>query len=148
MNIALDTNVLAYAEGIDDPLRRDAALETIMRLPQDRIVLPVQVLGELYNALLRKGSCTRAQARDRLLRWSRAYPVLDTTESGMGMAADLSAEHNLQIWDAVILCASSQAGCRLLLSDDMQDGFAWGGVTVVNPFAARPHPLLAALLKR
>ena len=148
MNIALDTNVLAYAEGIDDALRRDAALETILRLPQDRIFLPVQVLGELYNVLLRRGGRTRAQARDRLLRWRRSYPVLETTEIGMGMAADLSAEHNLQIWDAVILSAASQAGCRLLLSEDMQDGFAWGGVIVVNPFAARPHPLLAAMLKR
>jgi len=28
----------------------------------------------------------------------------------------------------------------------MQDGFTWSGVTVANPFATNPHPLLAALL--
>jgi hypothetical protein len=30
----------------------------------------------------------------------------------------------------------------LLLSEDLQDGFSWAGVTVTNPFAATCHPLL------
>ncbi len=52
----------------------------------------------------------------------------------------------LGIWDAVILSAAADARCRLLLSEDLQDGFTWRGVTVVNPFASSPHRLLAALL--
>ena len=36
---------------------------------------------------------------------------------------------------------------RLLLSEDLQDGFTWRGVTVANPFSASPHPLLAGLLE-
>ncbi|HWB99103.1 MAG TPA: hypothetical protein VG672_20485, partial [Bryobacteraceae bacterium] len=55
-------------------------------------------------------------------------------------------DHHFGIWDAVILSAASQAGCRLLLSEDLQDGFTWGGVTVVNPFASPRHALLEALL--
>jgi hypothetical protein len=35
---------------------------------------------------------------------------------------------------------------RLLLSEDIQAGFTWRGVTVVNPFAAQPSPLLKGLL--
>jgi predicted nucleic acid-binding protein len=61
-------------------------------------------------------------------------------------AADLAVNHQLGIWDAVILCAAAEAGCRLLLSEDMQDGFIWQGVTVTNPFAASRHPLLEAML--
>jgi predicted nucleic acid-binding protein len=61
-------------------------------------------------------------------------------------AADLAMDHQLTIWDAVILSAASQAGCRLLLSADLQDGFTWGGVTVVNPFSSPGHDLLHALL--
>lgn len=38
-------------------------------------------------------------------------------------------------------------GADLLLSEDLQDGFAWRGVTIVNPFADVPHPLLTALLR-
>ncbi len=62
-------------------------------------------------------------------------------------AVDLAVHHQLGIWDAVMLAAASEAGCRLLLSEDMQDGFTWGGVTVANPFATPRHPLLDAMLQ-
>jgi predicted nucleic acid-binding protein len=42
MKVALDTNVLAYAEGANGAVMRDKALELIQRLPQGSIVLPVQ----------------------------------------------------------------------------------------------------------
>jgi predicted nucleic acid-binding protein len=46
----------------------------------------------------------------------------------------------------LILAVTAEAGCRVLLSEDMHEGFTWRGVTVVNPFAAIVHPLLAAQL--
>ena len=55
MRVALDTNVLAYAEGINGAERRDAALALIRRLPQEAAVVPAQVLGELFNVLVREG---------------------------------------------------------------------------------------------
>jgi predicted nucleic acid-binding protein len=55
--------------------------------------------------------------------------------------------HSLSFWDAVILSAAAGAECHLLLSPDMQDGFVWQGVTIVNPFAHTRHPLLQAILK-
>jgi predicted nucleic acid-binding protein len=45
------------------------------------------------------------------------------------------------------LSAASQAGCRLLLSEDLQEGFTWAGVTVVNPFSSPRHALLETLLE-
>jgi predicted nucleic acid-binding protein len=64
----------------------------------------------------------------------------------MPAAVDLATDHQLGIWDAVILSAAAQSGCRLLLSEDLHDGFTWGGVTVVNPFSAPQHALLRTLL--
>ena len=46
-----------------------------------------------------------------------------------------------------MLAAAAEAGCRLLLSDDMQDGFTWAGTTIANPFSATPHALLVGLLR-
>ena len=46
------------------------------------------------------------------------------------------------------MAAAGEAGCRLLLSEDLQDGFTWSGVTVVNPFAKNRHPILTALLQQ
>jgi len=147
VRIALDTNVLAYAEGINGAGRRDAALALIRQLPQDAAIVPVQVLGELFNVLLRKGGKSRGEARDALLSWRDTFAVVETAPEVMLTAADLATDHQLGIWDAVILSAASQAGCRLLLSEDLQEGFTWAGVTVVNPFATPRHALLQALLK-
>ena len=58
MKIALDTNVLAYAEGINDAARRDAALALIERIPQTSIFVPVPMtvtfpaLGSVLSAKL------------------------------------------------------------------------------------------------
>jgi predicted nucleic acid-binding protein len=45
-----------------------------------------------------------------------------------------------------MLAAAAQAQCRLFLSEDLQDGFIWRGMTVANPFAPERHPLLADAL--
>ena len=78
--------------------------------------------------------------------WRDAYPVVETSVTVMVNATDLASDHGLTIWDSVILAASAEAECRLLLSEDLQEGFTWRGVTVTNPFAQALHPLLAALL--
>jgi predicted nucleic acid-binding protein len=146
MRIALDTNILAYAEGINDAARRDAVIEVLERLPQGAVVVPAQVLGELFNVLVRKAGRAPALVRDAILAWSDIYAVAATTQEAMVAAVDLAADHRLSIWDATILAVASQTGCRFLLSEDLQDGFTWGGVTVANPFAEARHATLAALI--
>jgi predicted nucleic acid-binding protein len=146
VRIALDTNVLAYAEGINGADQRDVALALIRQLPQQSTIVPVQVLGELFNVLVRKGGKSRSDARDALQSWRDTFPVAETSPEVMVAAADLATDHQLGIWDAVILSAAAQSGCRLLLSEDLQAGFTWAGVTVVDPFSSPKHALLRALL--
>ena len=45
MKAAIDTNVLAYAEGIDDPDHRRIALEVLGRMAPAGAVVAVQTLG-------------------------------------------------------------------------------------------------------
>ncbi len=146
MRIALDTNVLVYAEGANGAPMRDRALEMIERLPPEAIVLPVQVLGELFHVLVRKAKRRPSGARAAVLSWCDAYTVVETSAAVVFSAADLASDHGLTIWDSVVLAASAEAGCRLLLSEDLQEGFTWRGVTVTNPFAPVLHPILASLL--
>jgi len=93
-----------------------------------------------------KGGRSRREARDALLSWHDTFAVVETSAEAMLAAADLATDHQLGMWDAVILSAAARAGCRLLLSEDLQEGFTWFGVTVVNPFGAPHHTLLQALL--
>lgn len=63
MRVAIDTGVLAYAEGVGDAERCGAAIDLVARLPEPAVVLPAQVLGELMLVLTRKAGRTRRCSR-------------------------------------------------------------------------------------
>ncbi len=44
----------------------------------------------------------------------------------------------INFWDALILAAAEQSGCRWVLSEDFQSGRKFGPVTMVNPFERSP----------
>lgn len=145
MRVALDTNILAYAEGLGDTERCDTALQLVTQLPRTQVVLPAQTLGELSRVLIAKAKRTPSQTREAVLGWADSFTVADSTWFAFQAALDLTVDHQVPTWDALILAVAAENRCRLLLSEDFQDGFTWRGVTVVNPFAGQPSPLLARL---
>ena len=146
MNVALDTNVLAYAEGLNGASMKEMARQILEKLPSESTFIPVQTLCELFNVLVHKAARTRADASATVLSWGDAFPLIESSGDVMLAATDLAQVHKLGIWDAIILSAAADAHCRILLSEDLQEGFTWRGVTVTNPFRLPKHPLLLALL--
>lgn len=150
MRVALDSNVLAYQAGIerhpDDRPKIIAARSLLGRLADEAtLVVPVQALGELFN-VARKAGASLEEARG-IVSDARSRVITPATSSKTLQAAlDLAVAHRLQIWDAIILSAAAEAGCAILLSEDMQAGFSAGGVEVVDPFASPPARRLARLL--
>src|SRR5574341_760560 len=118
MRILLDTNVLAYAEGVGDQERHEASVSLISRLPEEAVIVPAQVLGELYRVLTGKAGRNQAAAREAILGWSDCFLVADSTWAAFQSAMDLCNDHGLRIWDALILSVSAESHCRLLLSED------------------------------
>ena len=146
MRIALDTNILAYAEGVNGAPKKRVTLDMIGKLPVETTFLPVQALGELFHVLVRKAGRSPERARTAILSWQDAFPLIETSPAVLLAAIELAAHHRLGIWDAVILAGAAASGCRLLLSEDIQSGFTWSGVTVTNPFSAARHELLGPWL--
>ena len=138
MRVALDTNILAYAEGVNGQARKDAALKILQKFGEHEVMLPVQALGELFVVLTRKAKREAAEVRSALLGWSDGFAMIETTPDVIVEAMELVTTHRLSFWDSVMLAAAAQAGCRFLLSEDIQDGFTWRGVTVRNPFSDTP----------
>jgi predicted nucleic acid-binding protein len=148
MKVAIDTNVLAYIEGINSEERQAAAVAVLDELRRrDLAMIPVQALGELYNVLVRKARWLAADSQRAIMAWREVFSLAPTTEAAMLGAVQLASDHSLRIWDSVMIAVAAESGCTLLLSEDLQDGFSWKGVTVVNPFAVPRHPLLDALLQ-
>jgi len=146
MRAALDTNILAYAEGVGDLDRCTRSRELIAALPVERILIPAQVMGELYRVLVGKVGQSASEARTALLGWADSFETADSTWSAFQSSMDLVVDHKLQIWDALVLSVAAENNCRLLLSEDLQDGFVWRGVTVVNPLARPLNRLVKRLL--
>jgi predicted nucleic acid-binding protein len=148
--VALDSNILVYLAGVSripaDDLKVERVREMIARLSTlVSLVAPAQTLGELFVVLRRSGA-SAAEAREILLEFSEAFGTAATEARTMAAATDLTIDHKLQFWDALIVTAAADAGCSVLLSEDMQDGFVTRGMTISNPLADQLHPKLVALL--
>ena len=98
----------------------------------------VQVAAEFFvNATSPKRQFRLASAdATALLETWFAYPTLDITSSLVRAAIALHEQCQLNYWDAAILAAAKQMGCRAVYSEDLSAGRDYGGVTVVNPFTA------------
>jgi predicted nucleic acid-binding protein len=104
---ALDINILVYAEGVNGLDRRRAALGLLGRLPTTVALVPVQVLGELYNVLVRKAGRSTDEVRGRIVAWWTGFMTANTTRSALAAAVDLAAAHQLPIWDSVIIAVAA-----------------------------------------
>jgi len=113
----------------------------------ETLILARQALAELHFVLVRRVNCTPAEASRRVRDWVDRAQLVDTSAAVFEAALELAGYHNLQIFDALILAAAVEARCDLLLSEDLQDGFAWRGVMVSNPFGDAPERRVKALLE-
>lgn len=150
MRVALDSNILAYLAGVSHNAQDDVKIERSRQLISQlgaaaSLIAPAQALGELFVVLRRSGASAE-DARTIVQEFSSVFGTSASEANTMVSATDLVVDHKLQFWDALIVTAACNAGCTLLVSEDMQHGFVTRGLTIVNPFRAEMHPRLAALL--
>jgi len=124
-----DTNVLVYAQ--QPGVKGDRARS----LFADGGKLSVQVLNEFIAVSQRKhGKDWREIAEAISDALTLVDPPLALTLD-LHMSARLLAEdHRLSFYDALIVAAAIEAGCETLLTEDMQHGRKFGGLTIANPF--------------
>jgi predicted nucleic acid-binding protein len=142
MLAALDSNIMIYAEGLNDDARRDVAQAHLAALGPSRVVVPLQAIGEMAFAQIRVAKRNAAFAASRARDWRDRYLAQETTKDVFDGALLIMERHKLQVWDSIILSAAAVAGASVLLSEDMQNGFRWQHVTIVNPFSLTPKELL------
>jgi predicted nucleic acid-binding protein len=129
-NRFFDTNILIYAFAADDP--RSARAEALIA---DGGVIGVQVLNEFTIV-------TRRKLRWQWERIEAAFVVLEEllgparplTAAVHARAVVLARDRELSFYDALIVAAAVEAGCRVLCSEDLQHGQRFGALRVENPF--------------
>ncbi len=142
--VFVDTNVLVYSRDASEPKKQPAATawrKELWRRNSGR--LSVQVLSELYVTVTRKlvPGMTRDAAQAEIRDLAHWKPV-SMSPHLLDAAFAAEKEHQLSFWDALIVAAAQEAGCRYLLSEDFNAGQDYGGVVAVNPFETAPEKLL------
>lgn len=145
MRFTLDSSILFYAADRDAGDRHVVARDLVDRATAADCVLTLQSLAEFFSAVTRKGKRTVADATGFVADWRTVFAIHAADEECMADAMDAVRRKTLSFWDALLWATARQAGCRLLLSEDMHDGQMFGGVTIVDPFAPRNAVLLAAV---
>ncbi|MEQ1883122.1 MAG: PIN domain-containing protein [Burkholderiales bacterium] len=130
----LDTNVLVYAFAADDP--RSARAESLI---SEGGVIGVQVLNEFTNVMHRKLRWQWDQIEASLeVIGELLGPVAPLTAAIHARAVVLARDHQLSVYDALIVAAAMDAGCQRLFSEDLQHGQKFGVLTIENPFRRPP----------
>jgi len=132
--VALDSNILIYAELEPDSAKGKRAADIILRAAQDG-VLPVQVLGEFLRFVQRRVPAAFEDAIQQTSIYQTAFFTPPTTDAIMKKAAELARAHHMQLWDCVVCAAAAEACAKVLMTEDMQDGRILDGLRLMNPFA-------------
>jgi len=130
----LDTNLLLYCDDDSHPEKQKKAIELVLEhRKQGTGVVSLQVLQEYFANAVRKYGTDPLVARKKVEIYAR-FEVVEPTVSDLFAAIDLYRVQMLSYWDAMIVHCAQRAGCRVLLSEDMQHGQTIDGVRIVNPF--------------
>jgi predicted nucleic acid-binding protein len=108
--------------------------------------LTLQSLGEFFHVTVRKGILKPSDA----ISWVGDFRSLFVIEAAdvevLGRAMALTSSHRISFWDALIFATVRQAGCGLLLSEDLQDRQRIDGIQIINPFTGPLPAVLEGLL--
>lgn len=125
-----DTNVVLYLFSAD---ARKAGIAE--RELGDGGILSVQVLNEFASVATRKIMMPMADVREALAAVRAACQVVPLTEAVHDKGIELAGRHKLPVYDAMIIASALLAGCKTLMSEDMQDGQVFERILKVhNPF--------------
>ena len=133
----VDTNVLIYAHDLGGGKRHELARAAVEQLWQEgNGALSVQVLQEFYVNVRRKARTPLTVEHSRrlvgnYLAWN---PIVNDTAVQMS-AIEIEERYKLSFWDSMIVAAAQKSSAEILLSEDFNDGQAFGQVLVSNPFA-------------
>lgn len=130
----VDSNVLIYSDDLRAGPKRDRARELIEEvMVAGTGVLSLQVLQEYFSASKKKLGLSADSARQKIQLFSRLDVVILGVPDLLA-AIDLHRLHQLSIWDALVIRAALNGGCRILYSEDLQHGRRINGLEIVNPF--------------
>jgi predicted nucleic acid-binding protein len=133
----LDTNIFLYSFDLRVPRKAARANELIRQAhASGNGIVSFQVVQEFFNVALRKSS--RRMPHDDAQRYLAdvlgPLVAVQSSQELYAVAIRLYDRYRFSWYDAVIVAAAMEAGCHVLLTEDLQDGMEVEGLRIENPF--------------
>ena len=132
----VDADVFVYARDANEAAKQPRAAAWIAFLWREQSGrTSMQVLSEYYVTITRKTK-PPVSAEDAWQDVSSffAWNPQPVDEALMRRAREVEHRHRLSWWDSMVVAAAQLQDCALLLTEDLQDGAAFGSVTARSPF--------------
>ncbi len=141
-NFTVDTNILIYSIDPTDAAKHRIARTIMARVYSSTAFLPLQCLSEFYAVCVRKKLLARvSQISEVVSRAIESSEVIPYSPEDLLAAIQLHQQHHLQFFDALLISTAKRSGCQTLFTEDMQNGRALEGITLINPFHLTPEEL-------
>ncbi|SRR5258708_21295950 len=133
----LDTNVFVYSFDSERPSKQKKAQDLIDKALSSRTgLVSYQVIQEFLNVALRKfekpltvHEC-RSYLDQVLAPLCEVLPAVKLYQR----ALELKNEMNVHFYDALVIASASEAGCKILYTEDLQHNQRIAGLVIQNPF--------------
>jgi len=127
----IDTNVLLYLLSGDEA-KADRAEETLA----GGGVLSIQVLNEFASVASRKLKMSIGEIREALATIRALCKIVPISEDTHDVGLQIAERYGMSIYDSMVIASALLAGCKAVLSEDLQDGqIIEGCLEIRNPFS-------------
>lgn len=136
--VFFDTNLWVYLYS-KDPVEKYSQVNEIFLANIESLIISSQILGELYNVLVKKKLRTREQSQEILSQLIDGFDILKIDAQKVLDATGINFRYGYSYWDSLIIATALQSGCSILYSEDMQhDQLIEDKLRIINPFIGQP----------
>lgn len=132
--VLLDTNLWVYLYAKDPP-DKSLKVRELVNHNFTAIIISTQILGELYNVLLKKKFTSKDEAKQIILEMATNFPIVEIDLLKVMTALEINSTYSYSYWDSLVVATALQHNCDILYSEDMQANQIIEKKTrIVNPF--------------
>ncbi|NJR40611.1 MAG: PIN domain-containing protein [Leptolyngbyaceae cyanobacterium CSU_1_4] len=132
--VLFDTNLWIYLYG-KVPEEKYAKVDALLSVKIRSLIISTQILGEIYNVLVKKKFRTRPQAQEIIAQLVAGFDILEVDASKVLKALEINARYQYSYWDSLLVATAVQSDCSVLYSEDLQPNqLIEDKLRIINPF--------------
>ena len=126
----IDSNILLYL--FDSDLKKKNFVTGLLTLGY---TINTQVVNENVNVCLRKLKFSKEEAYSHGTNIMGIFNIVQIYPATIAYAYKISINYQLGFWDSLIVSTAIESKCKVLFSEDLNDGqIIEGTLQITNPF--------------